>query len=120
MKDIHEEINDITDYLKSQKSYSRLKDIEEKMENDPHVIALSLAFQKTQRDYSDGLKHYEEDSIELNELQRKMFEAKYELDSLDLVKEYYNCLKEVNEPLRYLEYNLLSKFKFKETGCEKK
>ena len=57
------------------------------------------------------LKQYGKCNLSYDDVQ---FLIALALDSLDLVKEYYNCLKEVNEPLRYLEYNLLSKFKFKD------
>lgn len=118
MKDIHEEIEEIASLIKNREAYEKLNKLERQMENDNDVLVLSNIFMMTQREYSDALKHYDENSNEIKPYLQKMHEAKYNLDIHPLVVEYYKCLKEVNEPLRYLEFNLLSKFKEKMGSCK--
>ena len=118
MKDIYEKIDEISELLKSRECVNKIKEIEKKMEEDSSVIVLVLEFEKAQRDYSSSLNHYEEDSKEVLECQKVLYQKKLELDTHPLVEEYYSLLKEVNEPLRYLEMKLLSQFKINKSSCK--
>ena len=117
MKDIYQKISELEEELKSRECVRKIKEVEEKMENDPEVIALALAFEKAQREYSSSLNHYDENSNEVLSYQKILFEKKMALDTHPIVEEYYSLLREVNEPLRYIEMKLLSLFKIKGTGC---
>ena len=118
MKDIYTKIDELSEILNSRECISKIKEIETKMENDPSVISLVMEFEKAQRDYSSSLNHYEEDSSEVLGYQKILYEKKLKLDSHPLVEEYYSLLKEVNEPLRYLEMKLLSQFKINKGSCK--
>lgn len=118
MKDIYTKLDELSEILNSRECISKLKEIEKQMENDPCVISLVMEFEKAQRDYSSGLNHYEEDSKEVLALQKILYERKLQLDSHPLVSKYYELLKEVNEPLRYLEMKLLSQFKINKGSCK--
>lgn len=118
MKDIYVKIDELSDILNSRDCIKKIKKIEKKMENDEEVIRLVLDFEKAQREYSSSLNHYSEDSLEVRNFQKLLYEKKLILDSHPLVKEYYSLLKEVNEPLRYLEMKLLSKFKISSSSCK--
>lgn len=117
MSDIHFKIGEISELIKSRECVSKIKEIEKKMENSPEVIRLVLDFEKAQREYSSSLNHYEEDSLEVLNYQKILYQKKLKLDTHPLVEEYYSLLKEVNEPLRYLEMKLLSLFKNNKGGC---
>ena len=90
MKDIYSNIEEISDLLKNRECNQKIKEVERKMESNEEV------------------KNY----------QRILYQKKLELDSHPIVKEYYSLLKEVNEPLRYLEMKLLSRFKISKTSCK--
>ena len=118
MKDIYSKIDELSEELHSRECLQKIKEVEKRMENDPEVISLYLAFEKVQREYSSSLNHYEEDAPELISLQKLLYEKKLKLDSHPLVEEYYSLLKEVNEPLRYLEMRLLSRFRINKGNCK--
>ena len=118
MKDIYQKIDEISELIKSRECVNKIKEVEKKMEEDPSVISLVLEFEKAQRDYSSSLNHYEENSKEVLEYQRILYKKKLNLDTHPLVEEYYSLLKEVNEPLRYLEMKLLSLFKNNMGSCK--
>ena len=117
MEDIYRRIDEISEALKRRECNKKIKEIEQKMESNKEVIALVLAFEKAQREYSSSLNRYEENSPEVKNAQRILYQKKLELDSHPIVKEYYLLLKEVNEPLRYLEMKLLSRFKINKSSC---
>ena len=113
MGDIYQRIEDISKELKSRDCVNKIKEVEKEMENDLEVISLVMDFENAQREYSSSLNHYDENSKEVLQCQKKLFEMKLKLDTHPLVEKYYSLLKEVNEPLRYIEMKLLSLFKIK-------
>lgn len=109
MKDIHEEIIELGEKLNSREEVQRLIELEKRLKEDEEVLKLAHDFSLAQSEYNSCLNHYDFESKEASVYQKKLYEAKLTLDSHPLVKEYNDCLIKVNEPLRYLEYNLLSK-----------
>ncbi|MGN1295275.1 MAG: YlbF family regulator [Bacilli bacterium] len=109
MKDIHEQIEEIASLLKNDPARENLKKLNDLIENDDEVIKLSEELKRLEREYSSLLNHEEETSTEAKKKQKELFEAKKRLDSHPLVQQYYQCLQEVNEPLHYLEYQLLNR-----------
>ena len=122
MKDIHEQIEEISNLLKNDPSRKKLKELNNLLENDEEVIRLSEELKRLEREYSSLLNHEEESSPISKMKQKELFEAKKKLDDHPLVKKYYECLQEVNEPLRYLEYALLNKITkpFSSSSCSSK
>jgi cell fate (sporulation/competence/biofilm development) regulator YmcA (YheA/YmcA/DUF963 family) len=118
MSDIHNLIDELAFKLKSSDDYNKLLEAEEKMKNDEEVNKLSIEFQKAELAYSNGLNHYKEGSKELSDLQRDLYFAKYALDINPLVKEYTTLLNKVNEPLKYLQFNLIDLFKGHKGTCK--
>lgn len=119
MNKILNSIERICNEIKSRDCYEKLKKIEERIEKDDEVIFLASSFNKAQLNYSDGLKHYEDGSIELQELFDEVKKTKMELDSNPLVEEYYRIFSEVNEPLNYIQFKLISLFGKKSNhSCE--
>lgn len=118
MSDIHEKILELSNYLKSTEDYKNLFIAEEKMKNDEEVNLLVMNFEKAELAYSNGLNHFAEGSKELNSLQKDLYFAKYALDTHPLVLEYTSLLNKVNEPLKYLQFNLIDLFKGHMGTCE--
>jgi len=113
MEDIHTRIDQFVDLVKGRDCYKQLLKQTTLMESNEEVLRLSNIFSLAQMNYSDGLKHYQEGSEELNDLYLKMREAKMDLDDHPIVKDYYKILSEVNEPLNYVQFKMLSLFKNK-------
>ena len=109
MKDIHEEIFELGEKLNNREEVKKIIEIENKLKEDLEVLKLAYNFSIAQSEYNSCLNHYDFDSKEASIYQKKLYEAKLALDLHPLVKEYNEWLVKVNEPLRYLEYNLLNK-----------
>lgn len=118
MESIHTLIDELALLIKDRPCYLEIEKQISLMENDNDVILLANAFSKAQMEYSDGLKHYDDDSEELKILYNNLLICKNNLDSHPIVLRYYELLSEVNEPLNYLQFNLLSLFKIRnKNGC---
>ena len=109
MKDIHIKIQELGELIKDQEAYRKLIELDKQMNEDDEVLKLVNDFSLAQSEYNSVLNHFDFESPEAKKSQKLLFAAKLRLDSHPLVQEYNECLKEVNEPLRYLEYNLIKK-----------
>ena len=118
MKDIHEEIIELGEKLNNRKEVLELLELEKKMKEDEEVLRLAHEFSLAQSEYNSCLNHYDFSSSEASIYQKKLYQAKLNLESNSLVRDYNECLKKVNEPLRYLEYNLFNKLNSKHK-CKK-
>ena len=120
MKNIYEEIDKLAELLNNREEVKKIKEIEEKMMNDEEVLKLSNDLAIKENEFNSCLNHYQETSEEVNKAKHELYIAKLMLDEHPLVKEYYHYLSLVNEPLRYIEFNLLNKFSNKNHNCGKK
>ena len=117
--DINEEILLLGEKLRNRDEYLKLKEIEKKMETNLEVLKLVNDFSLAQSEYNSCLNHFDAYSPQAMNYQKKLYESKLKLDSHPLVVEYYKFLSIVNEPLRYIEFNLLDLFKTKHINCKK-
>ena len=106
--------------------YSKANDLKERLNNDPRVILLNklekemneneevmaLAYKKDMAclKYSDVLKHFSEDSQEAKEALKELHEAKKNLDSHPLVKDYLKAYSEVRDLYASINEILFSNF----------
>lgn len=111
------------------KIYFKVKELQEAMNNDPRfillnkleneinnneeVMALSYRKDTANNHYNDLLKIYKEDDEMVIEARKKLFEAKKELDSHPLVKEYLKAYSEVEQLLYQVNQILFNDFKGK-------
>lgn len=111
------------------KIYFKVKELQEAMNNDPRfillnkleneinnneeVMALSYRKDAANNHYNDLLKIYKEDDEMVLEARRKLFEAKKELDSHPLVREYLKAYSEVEQLLYQVNQILFNDFKGK-------
>lgn len=107
---IYQEIEQIAKLLLDREEVKLLKEVEKKMENDEEVIRLSMIKSTYESEYSSILNYSSPSSSEAKAALKKLYEAKLNLDNHPLVKQYYDLFRKVNEPLHYLEFNLLHKF----------
>ena len=127
-KDINPELL-IPVHLEMELSYMNpnIEILKESLENDSRVLRLNeldkqineneeimkLAYKKDMAllSYEDSLKHFKEDSKEVKDAQKALYEAKLSLDKHPLVIEYNNAYKLVREL-----YNKINEVLFKKFG----
>ena len=111
-----------------------LDELKKAIENDPRVLKLNeldkklnenedvmrLAYQKDNAsfEYNETLKHFKEDSDEARNAQKKLYEAKFKLDSHPLVKKYNEAYKEVRKIYDEINEKIFKRF-YNQTGCNK-
>ena len=114
-------------YFMNDSLMNSLEKLKEAIESDPRVLHLNeldkklndneevmkLAYKKDMAllSYEDSLKHFKEDSKEVGEAQKRLYEAKLSLDKHPLVIEYNNAYKLVREL-----YNKINEVLFKKFG----
>ena len=110
-----EKIFFLTDELKKEMDkdprFLRLQEVEERMNNDEEVMR--LAYQKDLKSdhYNDLLKIYDDKHPLVVSARKELVEAKANLESHPLVKEYLNAYKEVKMLLYKVNDILFSDFK---------
>lgn len=114
-----EKILNLTEELKATMDndprFLRLKEIEERMNNDESVM--KLAYQKDMKNdrYNDLLKIYDENHPLVKQAQKELYEANQELNNHMLVKSYMAAYLEVKMVLHQVNNILFSDFKGE--GC---
>ena len=102
--------NELLNKLLNMPERKEIKQIEEEIFSNEECILLISNFQKAQEDYNFTLKMYKENSIQAQQKQKELYQAKLKMDQNKLINRYNLLLKEINEPLRYLDYKLISLF----------
>jgi len=99
---------DLRDAMHQDPRYLRLQELDKKLNDNEDVMKLSYKKEMMIIAYEDAISHFGKDSKEASLAQKKLYEAKLELDSHPLVREYLNALKlvrqldeEVNKSLFY-------------------
>ena len=91
----------------------QLNKIEKTMEDNKEVITLYFAKEKAISDYNFELSHFKEDSIEVKNAQKQLYEAKLKLDSHPLIQEYNSCYKKVKQLYNHINNILFKDFGYK-------
>lgn len=91
----------------------KLNELNKKLDNDDEVMKLAYKKDMASVSYEDALKHFGKDSKEASDAQKRLYEAKLNLDNNELVKEYNHAYKEVRELYNLINKELFSKFKDK-------
>lgn len=102
--------NNLLDKLSDMPERKEIKIIEKEIFSNEECILLISNFQKAQEDYNFILKIYKNDSIQVQQAQKKLYQAKLKMDENKLINHYNLLLKKINEPLRYLDFKLISLF----------
>lgn len=87
-----------------------LNELDEQLSNNEEVMKLSYKMDMLSVEYSDTLKHFKEESKEVNDVQTRLYKAKLELDSHPLVKSYNDAYKKVKDLYRYINKEIFGDF----------
>ena len=96
----------------------KLNEIEERLNKSEDVMALSYKKDVALREYEDILRFFKEDPKEAKEKQASLAEAKYNLDTHPLVKEYNEAYKKVRDLFKEINDILFKEFEGKKYRCD--
>lgn len=88
----------------------RLNELDEKMNNDEEVMKLAYRKNVAITEYEDALRFFKDGSPEVQAAQKKLHEAKLNLDLNPLVQEYNKAFKEVQLMYQKINGTLFDKF----------
>ena len=104
----------LKDYLSKDPRIIRLDELEEKMNNSPDVARLASKKEVASDDYNFALNHFAKDSKEVEEAQKKLYEAKKELDLNPVVQEYmeqYKIVRDYYKEINDILFSIINKDK---------
>ena len=104
----------LKDYLSKDSRIIRLDELEEKMNNSPDVARLASKKETASDDYNFALNHFAKDSKEVEEAQKKLYEAKKELDLNSVVQEYmeqYKIVRDYYKEINDILFSIINKDK---------
>ena len=110
MKTISELTSELKNKIENSEIMQSLLIYEKEMENNEEVMALSYRYSCAQVDYSDLLKYYKEDSDEVRNAQKKLYESKLKLETHPVVKKYLDKYQELKDLYREIENELFERF----------
>ena len=88
---------ELKDLLDNDERIIRLNKLENELNNNEEVMALSYQKDLAVSAYSDALNHFANDSEEIKKYQHELFLKKEALDNHPLVKEYLKAYSEVRD-----------------------
>lgn len=88
---------ELKDLLDNDERIIRLNKLENELNNNEEVMALSYQKDLAVSSYSDALNHYANNSPEIKKYQHELFVKKEALDNHPLVKEYLKAYSEVRD-----------------------
>ena len=88
---------ELKDLLDNDERIIRLNKLENELNNNEEVMALSYQKDLAVSSYSDALNHYANNSEEIKKYQHELFLKKEALDNHPLVKEYLKAFSEVRD-----------------------
>lgn len=88
---------ELKDLLDNDERIIRLNKLENELNNNEEVMALSYQKDLAVSAYSDALNHFANDSKEIKQYQHELFLKKEALDNHPLVKEYLKTYSEVRD-----------------------
>ena len=88
---------ELKDLLDNDERIIRLNKLENELNNNEEVMALSYQKDLAVSSYSDALNHFTNNSEEIKKYQHELFLKKEALDNHPLVKEYLKAYSEVRD-----------------------
>ena len=88
---------ELKDLLDNDERIIRLNKLENELNNNEEVMALSYQKDLAVSSYSDALNHFANDSEEMKKYQHELFLKKEALDNHPLVKSYLKAYSEVRD-----------------------
>ncbi len=119
-EDILKVIDELSVALKEDSRIKRLNELEEKLYEDPSLLELVKKKDALERDYEDTLSYSSYDSPEAITKQKALYEAKLELDSYPLVKEYNEIYVQVRDLYMQIDDIIFAPYRLKTLTSEAK
>ena len=92
---LNEKIITLKESIDNDPRVIRLNELDKKLSSNEEVMTLSYKKDVALVNFEDALKHFKEDSEEVRNAQKALYEAKKNLDLHPLVKEYNEVYKQV-------------------------
>ncbi len=119
-EDILKCVDELSLALKEDSRVIRLNSLEEKLYEDPALIELVKKKDDLERDYESTLSYSSKDSPEALKKQKALYEAKLELDSYPLVKEYNEAYIAVRDLYMHIDDIIFGPYRSKTLTSEAK
>lgn len=119
-ENVFQAVRELKNALMDDSRIKRLNDIEEKLYADEEVIKATTKKNDLENQYSHILSYKDKDSEEAKLIQKALYQAKLELDSLPLVKEYNSLFIEVRDLYMAIDDILFAPFRSKTLSSEAK
>ncbi len=114
-KNLYEALLEFKICLDDDKRIKKLNKAEKNLNDSLEVAALIKNKDEAAKTFGNVLSHYEENSDEVKNAQRKLYEEKLALDSHPLVKQYRKCYSDVNDLYMHINDVLFGDFNIKPT-----
>ena len=104
----------LKEYLSKDSRIVKLDELEEVMNNNNEVARLAIKKEAASDDYNFALSHFAKDSKEVESAQKKLYEAKKELDLHPVVKEYmeqYKIVRDYYKEINDILFSIINKDK---------
>ena len=96
--------------IENHEDVKKLKEIDEKINNDEEVMKLCYKKDVAVTNYEDAIRYFGENSDEALKAQKALYQAKLELDENDLVKQYNLQFKKVRKIYDKINEEIFNKF----------
>lgn len=103
-------INELKKEIDSSEEVKKLNQINDLLNKNEEVMKLAYAKDTASVKYEDALKHFKEGSKEVEAAQKALYEAKLQLDSHPMVKEYNEQFKIVRKMYDKINEELFNPF----------
>lgn len=103
-----EKITKLKDEIDNSPEVKELNRLNELLENNNEVMRLCYKKDIAVTNYEDALKHFGDNSPEVKNAQKELYQAKLALDSNDLVKQYneqYKIVKKIYDKINEEIFN---------------
>ena len=91
----------------------RLNELEKKLYDDSHLLELVKKKDDLERQYNSLLSYMDKDSQEAKVVEKALYEAKLEMDSYPLAKEYSEAFVEVRDIYMQIDDILFGQYRVK-------
>lgn len=91
----------------------RLNELEKKLYDDSHLLELVKKKDDLEREYNSLLSYKEKDSPEAKAVETALYEAKLEMDSYPLAKEYSEAFIEIRDIYMQIDDILFGQYRVK-------
>lgn len=119
-EELFRSLNELHDALKEDPRIIKLNELEERLYKDNEVIELTKKKNDLERDYVSCLSYSNYQSPLAKEKQKALYEAKMELDSNPLVKEYNEAFIKVRDIYMQIDDIIFGPFRSKTLSSEAK